>query len=62
MINDQIAVLEEQNSEEPEVQADEDKPKPVESDSLAAPDDESSLKKEKPDINDMPMEENQVMF
>ncbi|KAL4554227.1 hypothetical protein LXL04_039658 [Taraxacum kok-saghyz] len=51
-----IAVLEEQNNEEAEVQDDEDKP--IDTNSQTA--NESSSNNEKADINDMPMEENQV--
>lgn len=50
-----IAVLEEQNNEAAEAQTDE--PKPTETDPHTAS--KPSLKNEKPDINDVPIEENQ---
>ena len=54
---DQVAVLEELNNEAAEAQTDE--AKPMETDPQAPAD--PSSQSEKPDINDLPIEENQVM-
>ncbi|GJZ87704.1 hypothetical protein Tco_0659314 [Tanacetum coccineum] len=53
---EQVAVLEELNNEAAEVQTDEAKPMETDSHAPAEP----SLQTEKPDINDLPVEENQV--
>ena len=54
---DQVAVLEELNNEAAEAQTDEAKPMETDPQAPAEP----SSQSEKPDINDLPVEENQVM-